>query len=445
LPTVTSTAPTTVLGDIATVGATPQTALNAAYPGAVSGNGVFALDTSFYWVYNGTLWVNVGPTPGEVVTNPVIVPMYEEIIVLRGVTRSRVEVTRIAYALSLLTVLPPLSVKVKVVAGRIRKVSVPTAATVALAAPVPKVSISATIKPPAATTAIAAPVPIVSGGASIAAPVSDTTVAALVPETVGRPRIEVLIPSAGVTMAALAPTIVKGVSIAVPVKDITVAAALPSVLIYQPDPNFASVSLLLHLDGADASTTFTDSSSNAFTMTRGGNAELDTAVTKFGTAAVIWDGTGDFLRTPSDTDFTFGTGDFTIEFWSYFNSSFNTAGAAILMSIGAFRNITYTASTLRFRADSGTNLITGGALSLSTWYHIALTKSGNDHKLFIDGTQTGTTYTSSTSYTADRITFGANNTGGNNYLGSMDEIRVTKGVARYTANFTAPTQAFPDA
>jgi hypothetical protein len=215
-------------------------------------------------------------------------------------------------------------------------------------------------------------------------------------------------------------------------------------VISQTDPNFASVSLLLHLDGADASTTFTDSSSNAFTMTRGGNAELDTAVAKFGTAAVIWDGTSDFLRTPSNTAFTFGTGDFTIEFWSYFNASFNTGAAAIVMSIGNFRNLMYISNALRFRSDAGTTLITGNALSLSTWYHIALTKSGNDHKLFVDGTQVGATYTNSTSYTVSRITFGANDSGTNNYLGSMDDIRVTKGVARYTANFTPPTQAFPD-
>jgi hypothetical protein len=444
LPTVTSTAPTTVLGEIATVGATPQTALNAAYPSAVSGNGVFAQDTSFYWVYNGTLWVNVGPTPGEVIANPVIVPMYEEIVALRGTTRSRVEVTRIAYALYLLTVLPPISIKVKVVATRIRKVEVPAAAPVTLAAQIPAVSTGAKVAPPVTDVTLAALPPGISVGSSISVPSGDFSVTALVPEVLGTASTDVLVPAADIAVAASTPAISAGASVSVPALDTTVAAQTPAVTIVTTDPNFASVSLLLHLDGTDASTTFTDSSSNAFTITRGGNAELDTAITKFGTAAVIWDGTGDFLRTPSDVDFTFGTGDFTIEFWSYFSSSFNTGLAAILMSVGAFRNITYTASTLRFRSDGGTNLITGGALSLSTWHHIALTKSGNDHKLFINGTQTGSTYTNSTSYTADRITFGANNTGGNNYLGSMDEIRVTTGVARYTANFTAPTQAFPD-
>jgi hypothetical protein len=342
-------------------------------------------------------------------------------------------------------VLPPISIKVNVTATRIRKVVVPAAAPVTLAAQLPAVSIGAKVAPPATGVTLAALAPVVSAGSSVSVPSSDFSVTGLVPEVLGTPSTDVLVPAADIAVAASTPAVSAGASVSVPAIDTAVAAQIPAVTIVTTDPNFSSVSLLLHLDGADGGTTFTDSSSNAFTVTRGGNAELDTAVAKFGTAAVIWDGTGDFLRTPSDADFTFGTGDFTIEFWSYFNSSFNTGAAAILMSIGEFRNITYTASTLRYRTDGGANLITGGALSLSTWYHIALTKSGNDHRLFIDGTQTGSTYTSSTSYADTRITFGAGNTGGNTYLGSMDEIRVTKGVARYTANFTAPTQAFPDA
>jgi hypothetical protein len=266
----------------------------------------------------------------------------------------------------------------------------------------------------------------------------------LTPQSVGSLKTEVLVPSGAVIVEASTPAVASGASMAVPAVGITMAGLAPSITVVVTDPNFSSVSLLLHLDGSNGATTFTDNSSNGFTMTAGGNAQLNTTVTKFGTAAVIWDSTGDFLRTPSNAAFTFGTGDFTIEFWSYFDASFNTGASAILMSIGAFRNIMYISNTLRFRSDGGTNLITGGALSLSTWYHIALTKSGNDHRLFIDGTQTGSTYTNTSSYTADRITFGANNTGANNYLGSMDEIRVTKGVARYTSNFTAPTQAFPD-
>jgi hypothetical protein len=216
------------------------------------------------------------------------------------------------------------------------------------------------------------------------------------------------------------------------------------------DPNFASVSLLLHLDGTNGSTTFTDSSSNNLTMTRSGNSALSTTFVKYGSASVVWDGSGDNLATPSSALFTFGTGDFTIEFWSYFGASFNTGVSAILLGInttgsGVSRELMYIGNTLRFRTNSGSNLITGGALNLSQWYHIALTKSGSNHRLFIDGTQSGSTFVEATNYAGTQLFFGANSSAQNNYLGNMDEIRVTKGVARYTANFTAPTAAFPDA
>jgi hypothetical protein len=211
------------------------------------------------------------------------------------------------------------------------------------------------------------------------------------------------------------------------------------------DPDFASVSLLLHLDGSNGSTTFTDSSNNQFTVTRGGDAQLSTANPKFGTASVKWDGTGDFLRTPSDVLFEFGTGDFTIEFWSYFDSSFDTSAAAILFAIGSFRSLYFISPNLQLRTHNGFNtLISGTALSLAAWHHIALVKSGSNHLLFADGAQVGSTYFSSDSYTTQRITFGTNDNGTNNYIGEMDEIRITKGVARYTANFSPPTAPFPD-
>lgn len=212
------------------------------------------------------------------------------------------------------------------------------------------------------------------------------------------------------------------------------------------DPNFASVSLLLHLDGGDGATTFPDSSGNSVAMTRVGAAVLTTSIKKFGTASVVWDGTADGLRTPNSTLFTFGTNDFTIEFWSYFNASFNTGLDARLVNIGASseRSIVYRTNKLLFRAGS-LNYIIGDALNLEQWYHIALAKSGDNHRLFVDGIQVGATYSSSVSYTRDQITFGCTATNGDNYLGHMDEIRVTKGIARYTSNFAPPTQAFPDA
>ncbi len=182
LPTVTSTAPTTLLGTIATVGATPQTALNAAYPGATAGDGVRASDTYSYWVYNGTTWIDVGLVPGKIVANPVVVPMYEVIVSLRGTTRTSVTVTSIPYGLTLLTVLPALTVRSTVAANRYRLTEVP-AAGLALGAFAPQVSAGITVRPPAADIAIAAPVPAVGAsiGTSVSVPSGTVTIAAGVP------------------------------------------------------------------------------------------------------------------------------------------------------------------------------------------------------------------------------------------------------------------------
>jgi hypothetical protein len=79
--------------------------------------------------------------------------------------------------------------------------------------------------------------------------------------------------------------------------------------------NDSFTKLLLHCDAADGTTTFTDSSAAAHTITPGGNAQIDTAQAKFGASSVLFDGTGDFLVADGHADFAFGTGDFAIDFW----------------------------------------------------------------------------------------------------------------------------------
>jgi len=75
----------------------------------------------------------------------------------------------------------------------------------------------------------------------------------------------------------------------------------------------------------------------------------------------------------------------------------------------------------------------------SQWYHIAVTREGSSLKQFVDGTQLGTTVTDNTNY-ADGLTWIGY--GGSGYFnGYMSDVRITKGLARYTANFTPPTAA----
>jgi len=186
-----------------------------------------------------------------------------------------------------------------------------------------------------------------------------------------------------------------------------------------------------------------------------GNAQISTTQSKFGGASMYFDGSGDYLVTniPSNNVYTFGSGDFTIEFWLY---SVNFSSPVNLQIVVDFRPTStdglypciYFTSGQIFYYVSSTNVITGTTLSSSQWYHIALSRSGTNTKLFVNGTQVGSTYTDSNNYLCglNRPAIGCRGflLGENSYNGYIDDLRITKGYARYTANFTAPTAALPD-
>jgi hypothetical protein len=176
-----------------------------------------------------------------------------------------------------------------------------------------------------------------------------------------------------------------------------------------------------------------------------GNTNVDTVVKKYGTGSAKFDGTGDALTIPPSVDFAFGTGTFTIECWVRLNT---LTGTQILFD---FRNdgttpssyapiITLSAGTLVYQTLAG-NRIVGTALTTSTWYHVALARSGTATKLFLNGTQVGSTYTDSNNYIQGPLTIGAQYNSSNSVNGYIDDIRVTKGLARYTTSFVAPTSA----
>jgi hypothetical protein len=225
------------------------------------------------------------------------------------------------------------------------------------------------------------------------------------------------------------------------------------------DPYWNQVVLSLHCDGTNGSTTIVDSSNSAKTVTAAGNAQITTTNPKFGTGAMLFDGTGDYATVPSSDDFTFGTGDFTFEAWIRFPTGIftgvaNQYGRALFDCRPGAVQGPYMAGGLltnrTFAVSIGTNgagivaLYSTTVLNYDTWHHVAITRSGTTARLFIDGTIEDTE-TSSLNITQTVIALGYNQfLSGLEWKGSMDEIRVTKGVARYTSNFTPPTQAFPD-
>jgi hypothetical protein len=185
----------------------------------------------------------------------------------------------------------------------------------------------------------------------------------------------------------------------------------------------------------------------------GGNAQISTAQSKFGGSSILFDGTDDFLSAPYSPLFNFGTGQFTIECWVNFTTLsgnrmiFDTYTAASLGGgyqlywRGTGTSITFYANGVIVAQSSFTSH------STSVWYHVAVTRdASNVVRIFIDGTQ----YASATYATAiDMATTGKVGVGiqvstlTNDLAGYIDDLRVTNGFARYTANFTPPTAAFP--
>jgi hypothetical protein len=179
------------------------------------------------------------------------------------------------------------------------------------------------------------------------------------------------------------------------------------------------------------------------------DAKISTAISKFGGSSMSFDGTGDYLTSNvATTDlYAFGSGDFTIEMWLYLNS---VSGTQVFydqrpLAGGVYPTLYMSGSTLYYYTNAA-NRITGSTLSTSQWYHIAVSRSGTSTKLFVNGTQSGSTYTDTNVYlnAALRPFIGGDGTnlGTNGLNGYIDDLRVTKGYARYTANFTAPTSAF---
>ena len=185
-----------------------------------------------------------------------------------------------------------------------------------------------------------------------------------------------------------------------------------------------------------------------------GNAQISTSVVKYGSGSMSFNGSNSYLilDAPSTDLFAFGSGDFTIEFWLYLNS---TTGNQVIYdgrpsSAQTTQPTIYVGSGTLYYYANGANRITGSSLSTGTWYHIAVARSGTSTKMFINGTQTGSTYTDSTAYTnttfrpwigADSYSSGSPPT---NYLNAyVDDLRITKGIARYTQNFIPPSVALP--
>lgn len=172
-----------------------------------------------------------------------------------------------------------------------------------------------------------------------------------------------------------------------------------------------------------------------------GNVRIRSNIKKYGNGSMFFDGTGDYIYQPSSINYGYGTGNFTIEFWLYLNSTGLQTILTHLASNPQVKPHIYYSSGVRLYVN-GADVITGGTVTISTWTHIALVRNSGSTRLYIDGTQSGSTYTDSNNYGSSSpliiADYGVPVTGTNQLNGYIDDLRITKGVARYTSNFTPP-------
>lgn len=220
------------------------------------------------------------------------------------------------------------------------------------------------------------------------------------------------------------------------------------------DPYWSNVVLAMHMDDVG----LTDLKGHAVTLT--GNAARSATQSKFGGYSAVFDGTGDYLTTPYvAADFNWWTGSFTLECW-VFASSFSTwqysdgtylhakliGNTAIAAQASYWSFGPLSSGVVQFRYWNGASVTVASTATVVTeqWNHLALVVSGGRINIYVNGVGLAApvaisgTPQSSTTYP---LAIGVYNN--SCLLGHIDDLRITNGVARYTANFTPPAAAFP--
>ena len=223
------------------------------------------------------------------------------------------------------------------------------------------------------------------------------------------------------------------------------------------ETSFNKVSLLLPFDGSDTATSTSDESDNSHTITFAGTAQLDTAQNKFGTASLLLDGDSDYIQVADHDSFDFDAEIFTVECWIRFaalgnNTIFSHWANGTASSMSYYLTYFNGSGILRLGYNLSGNADTSYSWSPSTgtWYHIALERSGTTIKVYIDGTSVISVAASTTALrdSEDPFRVGVFNDASTGsptldwyFNGHIDDLRITKGLARYGTNFTPPTSA----
>lgn len=209
--------------------------------------------------------------------------------------------------------------------------------------------------------------------------------------------------------------------------------------------------LLLHMEGTGNS--FIDSSTTSKTITANGDVTQTTAQYKFGSKSAVFDGNGDYLSLADSDDWNFGTGDFTIDFWLRSPDIVPAAHQDILQHTGTGSGVDAIQLTLRDDGklqcavfDEATNIINLSvthSMDDNTWYHIALVRNNNTFTFYVNGVSIGNiTDADAIPDYENELKIGSGHAGHADFDGWLDEFCISKGIARWTANFTPPTAAY---
>ena len=215
------------------------------------------------------------------------------------------------------------------------------------------------------------------------------------------------------------------------------------------DDQFAKVTAMFNFDGSDGDTTGSglDASNKNLTVSYSSGDELSATQKKFGATSLY---VADNVTLSSSDGFNMGTGDFTIEAWYYFTSFSNSfghydqwAGSSTGAGNVQMWNSTSAQGKIKWYYNGSNNFTSSTTMSTGQWYHVAYVRESGTLKMYFNGTVDSNTQSYSSQFgKTGTVYFGDQHAGGGGapqYY--IDDLRVTKGLARYTSNFTAPTTA----
>jgi hypothetical protein len=182
-----------------------------------------------------------------------------------------------------------------------------------------------------------------------------------------------------------------------------------------------------------------------------GNTILSTAQSKWGTSSIFFDGTGDWLQgalAANNIESQLRAGNFTIELWVYLASA-DVGSARGLVSKGTGTtgySVSLNSTEKVVFSFASSSITSTGSIPTNSWVHIAVVRAGtgaNLTKIYINGVNDGTGTVSTDFSQTNNLYVGADRSAGSPMKGYMQDLRITQGYARYTANFTPPTAPFP--